>query len=46
LKPGIRLADCTMFPFENNAGPETDTEGGKLARISHQGSSKKPPTLA
>src|SRR4051794_39527647 len=29
--PGIRLADCTMFPLENSAGPEHDTDGGKLA---------------
>src|SRR5689334_5920289 len=28
--PGIRLADCTMLPLENSAGPETETDGGKL----------------
>src|SRR5438045_3055345 len=29
-KPGMRLADCTMFPFENNCGPDIETVGGKL----------------
>src|ERR1044071_4480077 len=31
LNPGIRLADCTIFPLEKSAGPATETDGGKLA---------------
>src|ERR1700676_4887026 len=32
-KPGIRLAACTMFPFENSAGPDTETDDGKLTPV-------------
>ena len=30
LKPGKRLAGCTILPAQNSAGPEIDTVVGKL----------------
>ena len=30
-KPGTRLADCTVLPVQNNAGPAIDTDEGNVA---------------